>query len=78
MAGLGRLDNRFRETSVRLSDNWRRSMRPTNSRVFSHSLDPEQTSRRAKVHLAQYRATEQAVWIAELLHHLEVVVAFHD
>src|SRR5712671_6271365 len=31
----------FHETSVRLSDNWRRSRRLTNSRAFSHSLDPE-------------------------------------
>src|SRR5262245_26209949 len=33
--------------------------------------------RRAQLHLLQYRAAKQTIWIAEAFHHLEVVVAFH-
>src|SRR5262245_19781092 len=35
-------------------------------------------SRRLQAHLPEHRAAEQAVGIGQLLHDLEMVVAFHD
>ena|SRR6516162_7430131 len=40
-------------------------------------LIPARASARGEPHLLQRRAAEQVVGIAELFHHLEVVVAFH-
>src|SRR5262245_19930131 len=40
--------------------------------------DKSSSLRRPQAHLLEHRADEQAVVIAELLHHLEVVVALHD